>query len=637
MLIPLITATGWTLARTPEPVLNVLSGLLGAVMSLTPRDRLVRDNLALCFPERPASWRARMARQSHRCLMETALLALASPYLSPERMRRMATVAPALAGLLTDHQSRPRPLVMTDGHFAYWESLTWLGLLSPVPVPESGVIYRPLNSPAMDAYLRLTRERFGLRMLSRRTGLNAARAILARNGIITLMFDQNAGNTGTLTTLFGRVCASTELPGLFLQKEGAELNALYPLRTGFWRMEFHSEPVANDGTMAGATVALNRWFERTLSNNERLCATWLWSHDRWKILNTPDHSLNLNLSRSFIPQELAYRGWSQLPRNKRYFVRLPNWLGDVVMLLPLLRAMRAGRPDVEFTLIGKAAFAPLIAAAGVADRYEPLPPRGLEYFRHFLKFRKNPPAAFYVFTHSLRGDIEARLTGCPQRFGIIRPGHRRPLLTHAHRLPANFDQAAHHQFAQWEAFLRTFGLTEPVDKSPLPSAPLDPATGPAAIGLIAGSENTPAKRWPIQHWRALIEARPEQVFKLFGTTRDREITDQVAAGFLPARVQNLAGTTDLNAYLRELRSCALIVTNDTGGMHLANALGRPVIALFGPTNPVRTGPIFAAPTTLLQPPGCPAQGGGDLQNLAPATVVAALDKLTAPAPLRVNS
>jgi len=288
---------------------------------------------------------------------------------------------------------------------------------------------------------------------------------------------------------------------------------------------------------------------------------------------------------------------------------------------------------VEFTLIGKAAFAPLIEAAGVADRFEPLPPRGLGYFRHFLKFRKAPPEAYYIFTHSLRGDLEARLTGCPQRFGIIRPAHRRPLLTHAHRLPADFDQAAHHQFSQWEAFLRTFGLTESIDKSPLPQPELDQPTGPKVIGLIAGSENTPAKRWPIQHWRALIEARPDHVFKLFGTARDREITDQVAAGFSPERVQNLAGATDLNAYLRELRSCALIVTNDTGGMHLANALGCPVLALFGPTNPVRTGPIFAAPTTLLQPPGCPAQGGGDLHDLAPATVVAELDKLTASAPV----
>ena len=633
MLIPLITASGWTLARTPEPLLQALSAVLGEIMAWTPRHRLVLANLKIAFPARTPQWRGRIARQSHRYLMETALLAIASPYISPERMKRMAVVSPALSGLLTNHHDQPRPLVMSNGHFAYWETLTWMGLLSPVPVPESGVIYRPLKSPAMDAYLRRTRERFNLRMLARRSGLQAARAILSRNGILTLMFDQNAGNAGTLTTLFGRVCSSTELPGIFLQKEGAELNALYPLRTGFWRMEFHSEPIANDGTIAGATIALNRWFENTLSTNERLCACWLWAHDRWKILNRPDNCLNLTIPRSFIAEELAYRGWSQLPRNKRYFVRLPNWLGDVVMLLPLLRTMRAVRPDVEFTLLGKAAFAPLIQAAGVADRYEPLPPRGRGYFPHFFKFRKNPPEVFFIFTHSLRGDLEARLTGCPQRFGIVRPGHRRPLLSHVHRLPAGFDQAGNHQFSQWEVFLRTFGLTAPVDLAPLALPALELPIGPAAIGLIAGSENTPAKRWPVTHWRALIEARPGHVFKLFGTARDREITDLVAAGFPPDRVQNLAGATDLEAYLKELRSCALIVTNDTGGMHLANALGRPVLALFGPTNPVRTGPIFDAPVTILQPPGCPAQGGGDLAALSPTTVTAELDKLTAPSPV----
>ncbi len=632
MLIFLITALGRTVALTPEPVLRLISVVLGALLPVVvpSRGRLVADNLRIAFPGRPAAWRARIARQSNRNLIETALLALASPYLSSARIKRMAVVSPELLTLLNSHRERPRPLVMTDGHFTYWETLAWLGLLSPVPVPESGVIYRALKSPVLDAYLRRTRERFGLRMLSRKGGLQTARNILGRNGIITLMFDQNAGHPGALTTVFGRICSSTELPGLFLQKDGAELNALYPLRTGFWRMEFHSEPITHDGTVAGATVALNRWFENALSSNERLCAAWLWTHARWKTQDTSDRSLNLNTHRSFITEELAYRGWTRLPRTKRYWVRLPNWLGDVVMLLPVLRAMRAGRPDAEFTLIGKAAFEPLVRAAGVADRFEPLPPRGLGYFFHFWKRRVLRPEVFFVFTHSLRGDLEAWLTGAPQRFGIVRPGRRRPLLTHAHRLPVGFDQAANHQIGQWEAFARTFGLTEPVDRSPL-DFPRTETTGPAPVGLIAGSENTPAKRWPVSHWRALIEACPDRVFTLFGTARDREITDQVALGFPPERVRNLAGATDLEAYLRELRACALVVTNDTGGMHLANALGTPVIALFGPTNPVRTGPIFAAPATVLQPPGCPPTGGGSLHDLAPEVVAAELRRLTAPA------
>jgi ADP-heptose:LPS heptosyltransferase len=61
-------------------------------------------------------------------------------------------------------------------------------------------------------------------------------------------------------------------------------------------------------------------------------------------------------------------------------------------------------------------------------------------------------------------------------------------------------------------------------------------------------------------------------------------------------------------------------------MHLANFLGVPAIALFGPTNPVRTGPVFSAPFEILQPPGCPATGGGTLADLAPETVLAAIHR-----------
>ena len=81
----------------------------------------------------------------------------------------------------------------------------------------------------------------------------------------------------------------------------------------------------------------------------------------------------------------------------------------------------------------------------------------------------------------------------------------------------------------------------------------------------------------------------------------RPITSAVAAGFSAERVHDLAGKTGLIDYCGALKQCRLVVTNDTGGMHLANALGVPLIALFGPTNPVRTGPIFAGPTTILQP------------------------------------
>ena len=111
---------------------------------------------------------------------------------------------------------------------------------------------------------------------------------------------------------------------------------------------------------------------------------------------------------------------------------------------------------------------------------------------------------------------------------------------------------------------------------------------------------------------------------VFGTAGDRPITAEIATGFAAGRVEDCAGKTDLPAFAARLSSCRLLVTNDTGGMHLANALGVPLVALFGPTNPVRTGPVFDAPHRILQPPGCPPTGGAPLSQLAPETVIAAV-------------
>jgi heptosyltransferase-2 len=317
------------------------------------------------------------------------------------------------------------------------------------------------------------------------------------------------------------------------------------------------------------------------------------------------------------------------PRRTRIFVRLPNWLGDVVMALPLLRALRASRPDAEISLLAKKQFLPLLESWDIADRLFALPSRGAGYFFTFWKMRGEFPDVWLLFTNSFRGDLEARLSGCPQRFGLVRRGKSRPLLSHSYAVPAGFDENARHQLELWENFLRSFGLDASPDRSPVSSldAPSSPSAAP--IGLICGSENNPEKRWPVAHWRALIEALPAERFVLFGTSSDAALTTAISAGLDPARIENLAGRTDLMAFADRLRACRLLVTNDTGGMHLANALGVPLIALFGPTNPLRTGPVFTAPAKLLQPPGCPPTGGAALADLAPDLVIATVRELLA--------
>ncbi|MDB6169767.1 MAG: hypothetical protein JWM88_2631 [Verrucomicrobia bacterium] len=619
---------GWILAHTPESLLRGLAAVLGDLIFWTVRRRrrVALSNLHHAFPGRSDAWRRRIARESSRRLVETAFISLATPCLSEARLLAIVHPEPRLIELVHRHHRNPKAMMMVTPHMAYWEVQTCMPLMLPKPYPEMGVIYRPLDNAAADEWVRRARERFGLRMLSRRQGFAAALKILRNGGLATVLFDQNAGLQGALTTLLGRVCSTTELAGLMVEKFSADLEVIYPRRTAFWRVELHVEEVLHDNTTPGATIALNRWLEEKLTNDDNLCASWLWAHDRWRNQDIPSRRFRLEAKRDFLADELRLRGLPALPRKTRLFIRLPNWLGDVVMALPLLRALRLGRPDAEITLIAKGTFLPLLESWKIADRLEPLPAGGLGYFVHFWRMRAAYPDVWLLFTNSMRGDLEAWLAGCRQRFGLVRPGKHRPLLSHAYRVPADYDERAHPQLELWENFLRHFGLAVPPDRTPL--HPVN--SGDAGIGLIAGSENNPAKRWPVGHWRALIEAHPGENFFLFGTANDRPITDAIAAGF-GARVRNLAGKTALPEYCSRLRSCRLLVTNDTGGMHLANALGVPLLALFGPTNPVRTGPVFDAPVTILQPPGCPATGGGALAALAPASVIEAMRKCAPPA------
>lgn len=631
MLVLLLTAVGWTLAHTPEWCLRGLTVVLGeAVLWLQPRRRvLIRSNLHHAYPGRPRSWHRRMARTCCRRMVETGLLSLATPYLGESRIRRMATLAPSAeqwARARSAAGAGARGTVFATLHLALWESQTWFRLLSPVPLPEFGIIFRPLDLAAADVYVKRTRERFGMRLLSRRGGFAEALRILRGSGCVGVLFDQNAGMQGALTTFLGRVCSTTELPGLLAAKLGAEVRTFYPRRTGFWRVVFESDPVENDGTAAGITLALNRWLEKRLED-EALAASWLWVHDRWRHQDIPASRLRLESKRDLLAADLKARGLGELPRRTRVWVRLPNWLGDVVMAVPLLRALRASRPDAEITLLAKPSFIPLLSSWGLADRMVPLPARGFAYGLHFLRMRGSYPDVWLLLTNSIRGDIEAWLAGCPQRFGIQRPGRLRPLLTHAFRPAADSFEGQNHQLRLWEAFFRHFGLEAPLDCLPLPDSAAGRATSPGpalSIGLIPGSENEPSKRWPVEHWRQLIDALPDARFVLFGTSGDTPVAAAIAAGLPPGRLEDLAGRTDLPAFAARLRRCRLLVTNDTGGMHLANAMGVPVIGLFGPTNPLRTGPVFDAPHRILMPPGSPPTGGGRLADLPVATVAQAV-------------
>ncbi len=306
-------------------------------------------------------------------------------------------------------------------------------------------------------------------------------------------------------------------------------------------------------------------------------------------------------------------------------IRLPNWLGDVCMVMPILRALqktaREHNPEVKFSFLVRPQFVQLLEKLGVDGQYLPLPEKNWRYFFRCRQWRVRFDAHI-LFTNSLRSDIEAWLIGSRQRFAILRHGQYRPLINEAYVLHRYFDEEAIHQTHLWQQYMAHFGLLEDIDYKTYSV----PVRDGSSVGLICGSANAPEKRWPIEHWQQLLKQLVliTDRIVLLGTLDDELLCAKIAhAVNHHAKVVNLAGKTSLAELVDVMRQQRVIIGNDTGGLHLANMMGVNTIGLYGPTNPVRTKPIHNAPLTIVQPEKNSGQAAMD--NISVDSVLAAVN------------
>ena len=289
-------------------------------------------------------------------------------------------------------------------------------------------------------------------------------------------------------------------------------------------------------------------------------------------------------------------------------VRSTNWIGDAIMSLPALRAIRGVYPKAHISLVARPWVADLYARESAIDAVIPCPAqRG---WRARIAFARGLRAlrfdAAILLQNAFDAALLAWLAGIPQRIGYRRDG-RGLLLTRAIPVPEPGNIPRHQRYYYLE-LLRRAGL---IERFPAPAPILLEGIGEArqagrehlrglgvpgpAIGVSPGAAYGKAKRWlPERFAEAAVQlARPGGLAVLvFGSAAERELAESVAAAVGRARIEvrNLAGGTTLRQFVDMAAACRLFLTNDSGAMHMASALGVPTVAVFGATDDTTTGP-----------------------------------------------
>lgn len=593
---------GFLLNVVPETIARGLCRFFGLLLYYFYRTRrkILLKNLYITFPEKSETWRRKLARINCARWAETVWLFLCASRWNPSRVKKHLSLSPSFKNWIEQLNKQSRATVLLIPHLNLMELMTQVPCLFE-KFPRTGIVYRPFKNAALEHWIRQTRERFGIRLLSRKRGLQTLETLLANKGLVGFLFDQSAGDVGCLTTFMERLASSTPLPGIYAEKFQADIAAVYIKRTGFCRAELCIEELTVEKKAIPITLAADRWLEKKLRTDATFYENWLWLHRRWKTQEHPDRRFRIEQKRNCLPETCGANGWKQLPKKTDVWIRLPKWLGDCVMSYPVVTALRRARPDFYLHAVVVENLADLVKRHFSVDHVVTLPkPSGLSYFRPFLAIRKRYPDVWINFPNSQRTDIEAFCSGATQRFGIQKK-HRRFLLTYTVRMQPEADE---HQVQFWYRFLQNFGLNVSLERKPF----FEPKkfTTVTAFGCFVGSANTPAKRWPTEHWRQvigkLLQTFPNAQCVLLGSASDRPLCETVAESLPPERIQISAGKTDISALETQFRTLDFVISADSGGLHVANFLGLPTVALFGFTNPSYSKPFFDAPTLMLQSP-----------------------------------
>jgi heptosyltransferase-2 len=316
---------------------------------------------------------------------------------------------------------------------------------------------------------------------------------------------------------------------------------------------------------------------------------------------------------------------SEAKTGRRILVRGTNWLGDAVMTTPALMRLREKFPDAHIAILTPKKLLELWLHHPAIDEMIYFMP-GEFTFSVAQKLRAGKFDLALVLPNSPRSAIESWFAGIPQRIGYARPWRnwfltarvaprpdavkmRKRTPTEIHQLiqrpVSEIRNASAHQIHEYLHLVAALGA------SPEPMPPQLVVTpdeieavkkkfglnviGRTIFGLNPGAEYGPAKRWPVEKFifaAQQIQQRTSCTWILFGSKADVAIASRIESAMPspPSAIWNLAGKTSLRELMALLKICRVLLTNDSGPMHVAAALGTPVVVPFGSTSPELTGP-----------------------------------------------
>jgi lipopolysaccharide heptosyltransferase II len=580
----------------PLPVVWHAGRILGGLgWLLAGRYRgLVLNNLRIAFGrERDEAWRRDTGRKHFMSLFANVLCGLKLPTMTREQIQARVT----LEGM--EHMQAAlasgKPVLGLVCHLSCWELLAQVpDLCSFGRRPAS--VYQPLRNPYLDAHILRRRERLGYAIFSRHDGFTGPMRHLKEGGSLGVLVDQHAGDQGVWCPFFDRLASTTPVAAMIALRTGAEVVtlAVYDEAPARWRVVYGPVPTTGTKpTVEGLTAQMNLAVEAMIRRQPH---NWFWVHNRWK---TPNPRFLIQGER----RGIAYAPGYDTARLQPFelLVRSPNWLGDACMAFPAVRAMKAGRPDLRLTVFGPEKLRDLWEAQPFVDRYLGKADReGLLSVARRIKTCGTVFDTGLLLTNSTRSTIELWLGGIQRLVGY--PGSfRSRLLRQKIREPQPRGIPQHHAL-RYLHIAKTIGAPD-TGLVPPPPAAVNAGPGPLHIGICAGAEYGQAKRWPLERFAEVIKQVSSEhggiQWQFFGAPGEAALGEQLSA-LVGADIPhvNLVGKTKLSELITRLRACRLLVTNDTGTMHLAAALGVPTVSIFGSTEPVLTGPLGSQHTVL---------------------------------------